>query len=232
MSQCVWDDGAKPQIGRILSPSYATNSSTDSGASHPVTSKSKQISGGAIAGAAIAGVAVLVIGGGAAWYFLRKQKGLALPHGTDNIGLTGAELEAPKYQGDVLPSAHSYPYLAERKLYNEDIALGSLHRHHNSRELGTGGEIHQLSAQDGREGDYMSLSDHIEAERRAASTPQIDGRSIVYELHGSEPAPSEMDDEWSRQGRSPQSPQVPSRTWTSVSSRSTSPYIPSPRFQQ
>lgn len=53
------------------------------------------------------------------------------------------------------------------------------------------------------EGDYFTAVNRIASERRAANTPQIGGRSIVYELHGSEPTPVEMDDERSRWGLSP-----------------------------
>ena len=134
--------------------------------------------------------------------------------------------DLPTYPGEPFPNPHaSPPLLSDRKLYTEDIVPRSLHLYQDSRELGTGGEIHQLPTNDNREGNYLALASHIEAERRAANTPQIDGRSIVYELQGSDPTPSEMDDEWSRQGRSPR---VPTRTWTTVSSRSTSPYPGSP----
>jgi hypothetical protein len=213
VSQCVWNDGATPQIDAILSPSYATNLTTGYSSSSASTSKSKPISGGIIAGAAIASTAVLAISGVAAWYFLRRQNRSALPPVTDNIGLTNVELDAPNYQADALSSSHSSPFLADKKLYTEDMPPRSLPQ-----------------CQDSREGDYMSVSSHIEAERRAANTPQIDGRRIVYELHGSKPTPSEMDDEWSRQGRSPHSPQIPTWAWTNLSPRSTSPYIASPRF--
>lgn len=162
------------------------------------------------------------------WYFLRRQKQHALQLTTDIIALTNVELDAPKYQGDTLPSSHPSPFLAEKNLYTEDIMPRSLHHYQDSRELGTGGEIHQLATQENMKEYYMSSTSHNGAGARAANTPQIDGRSIVYELHGSEPAPSEMDDEWSRQGRSLPSPQIPSRAWTSVSSRSTSPYPGSP----
>jgi hypothetical protein len=50
------------------------------------------------------------------------------------------------------------------------------------------------------EEDYFTAVNKIASERRAANTPQIDGNSIVYELHGSEPRPVEMDDERSRYG--------------------------------
>jgi hypothetical protein len=230
VSQCVWNDGATPQIDAILSPSYATNLTTGYSSSSASTSKSKPISGGIIAGAAIASTAVLAISGVAAWYFLRRQNRSALPPVTDNIGLTNVELDAPNYQADALSSSHSSPFLADKKLYTEDMPPRSLPQCQDSRELGMGEEIHQLPTHDNREGDYMSVSSHIEAERRAANTPQIDGRRIVYELHGSKPTPSEMDDEWSRQGRSPHSPQIPTWAWTNLSPRSTSPYIASPRF--
>lgn len=60
------------------------------------------------------------------------------------------------------------------------------------------------------EGNYFTALNRIESERRAATTPQIDGRSMVYELHGSEPMPAEMDDEGSRRGLSPMlSPRTP-----------------------
>lgn len=50
----------------------------------------------------------------------------------------------------------------------------------------------------------------MESERRAEMTPQIDGRQVAYELHGSEPIPIEMDDERSRTGLSPMiSPRTP-----------------------
>ena len=226
MSQCVWNDGATPQINTILSPSYVTNS-TDS--NRPASAKAKTVNTGAIAGAAIAGVAVLGLVGGALWYFLRRRKqNAAESTAPDNIALTNVNPELPTYPGEPFPNPHaSPPLLSDRKLYTEDIVPRSMHLYPDSRELGTGGEIHQLPTNDNREGNYLALASHIEAERRAANTPQIDGRSIVYELQGSDPTPSEMDDEWSRQGRSPR---VPTRTWTSVSmsSRSTSPYHGSP----
>jgi hypothetical protein len=226
VSQCVWNDGATPQINTILSPSYLTNSTSGSNPSSlPPSSKSKQVSVGTIAGAAIAGVAGVALAGGAAWYFLRRRKAPVPQPVTDNIALTNVGLDVNKGHGDAVWNPHSSPFLADKKLYTEDMVPRSLHHHQDSRELETGGEIHQLPTDDNREGDYMSLASHIESERRAANTAQIDGRSIVYELHGSEPTPSEMDDEWSRR---PRSSRLPSRTWTTVSSRSTSPYPRSP----
>jgi hypothetical protein len=224
VSQCIWNDGATPQINTIFSRSYVANSTSDSGSTRPPSSKSKQVSGGAVAGAAIASIAGLALAGGAVWYFVCRRKRPGLQLATDNIAPTNAELDAPKYQGDALPSSHFSPFLTDKKLYTEDMVLRSLHHYQDSRELGTGGEIHQLATQENMEGSYISSTIHSEAERRAANTAQIGEGSIVYELHGCEPAPSEMDDEWSRQGRSLRSPQIPTRVWTSVSSRSTSPY--------
>lgn len=227
MSQCAWNDGATPQLNTILSPSYITSSPSDS--SRPPSSKSASIGSGTIAGAAIAGVAGLAIVGGVAWYFLRRRKRASKAGTTDEIALTNVDQDPLKHPRESALSPHSSSYLADKKLYNElytdDAVTRSLHYYHATGELATGAEIHQLPANDSQEGDYMSLASHIEAERRAASTPQIDGTSIVYELHGSEPTPSEMGDESSQH---PRPPQIPNRTWTSISSRSTSPFPGSP----
>lgn len=160
------------------------------------------------------------------WYFLRRRERVLQNGSTDDIALTTVEQDLVKYQRESDPNPHFASSPADKKLYPEDAVTRGLQYYHDTRELGTGGEIHQLPTHDNQEGDYMSLARHIEAERRAANTPQIDGRSIVYELHGSDPTPSEMDDKWSRRTRSPQ---IPNHTWTTASSRSASPY-PSSQF--
>lgn len=77
-------------------------------------------------------------------------------------------------------------------------------------ELGTQGEIHQMPTTEHGQEDYFSAVINMASERRAATTPQIDGRNVVYELHGSDPLPVEMDDERSRKGLSPMlSPRTP-----------------------
>jgi hypothetical protein len=220
----MWNDGATPQIISILSPSYVTNSTSGLGSPRPPSSKSKTVRGAVVAGAVIAGVAVLGLAGGALWFFLRRRKQASAEiTAADNIALTDVNPDVPSYPGELFPNPHSSPpLLSDKKLYTEDIVPRNMGYYQADRgELGTGGEIHQLPTGDNAEGNYLALASHIQAERRAANTPQIDGRSIVYELPGSEITPSEMDDEWSRQGRSPR---MPARTWTSVSSRSTSPY--------
>jgi hypothetical protein len=59
-------------------------------------------------------------------------------------------------------------------------------------------------------GNYFDAAIKLASERRAVTTPQIDGRIVAYELHGSEPMPVEMDDERSRSGLSPMlSPRTP-----------------------
>lgn len=66
-------------------------------------------------------------------------------------------------------------------------------------ELGTQGEIFQLPTHRDQE-DYFTAVNRIASERRAGNTPQIDGRSVAYELQGSEPPRAEMDDERSWRG--------------------------------
>lgn len=189
VSQCVWNDGATPQVNALLAPSQ------DSPQPRHSMSRSKQIDSSAIAGATIAGVAILVLGGLASWYIIRRRQRKALQASADNVALTNFELDTPKYQGNFLSSCHSSDFVADQKLHNEAMTHQRLHRCQDSKELGTGGEIYQLPTEDNRDGDHMSLVSPIEVQKRVANNIRVTIRSIVFELQGSEPTPSEVDDE-------------------------------------
>ena len=213
VSQCVWQDGAAEQITTILSPTYANISSNSMTSS---TSRSKPLGGGVIAGAVIGGIAVVVIAGGIGYYISRRRNRPTSKSPTEDIGLTN--LEPGENKDAKYGSVHdpNSPYPPFKKL----DSTGSVHRSADGEnqpqgELGTQGEIFQLPTQRDQE-DYFTAVNRIASERRAERTPQIDGRSVVYELQGSEPPRVEMDDEQSRRGL-PLSPAVLSPTSTRLS---------------
>ena len=202
VSQCAWQDGAPEQINAILSPAYA-----DSKNSTISASSSKHRGTGAIAGAAIAGIIILAAAG-CLGYFIYQQRAHRRPKSiapTEDIGLTNVDNKDSKAQS--LQDDPNSPYPEYKKL----DAFSNVHREREpDGELGTQGEIHQMPTTEHEQGDYFSAVINMISERRAATTPQIDGRSVVYELHGSEPVPVEMDDERSRSGLSPMlSPKTP-----------------------
>jgi hypothetical protein len=109
-------------------------------------------------------------------------------------------------------SSENTPYTPYKKL---DFESGVNREQKPDGELGTQGEIFQMPTTENGAGDYFSAVNRIESERRAATTPQIDGRSVMFELHGSDPVPVEMD----AQGRSPMlSPKTPVTRGSSRSS--------------
>jgi hypothetical protein len=225
VSQCLWVDGAPQEIGTILSPSYSTNSSSASLPSNSPSSKSKQVSGGIIAGATVAGVLGLAFAGGLLYYCLRRRnRPVSAAPTDDDIALTNIDPRESKDKDGSVNQHQFSPHLADKKLYDSSSIQHSMNYYQPTGELGTSGEIYQLPSHDNREDSHLFAANHIHAERIAANTPEIDSRSIVHELHGSEPTAAELDDEWSRQG----TPMVGSRSLTRVSSISTLPIPPSP----
>jgi hypothetical protein len=224
VSQCLWIDGAPDEIGTILSPSYSTTSSSGSLPSNSPTFKSKQVSGGIIAGATVAGVLGLAFVGGLFYYCLRRRNHPASAAPEEDIGLTNMDPRESKDRDGSVNQNQFSPFLADKKLYDSSNIQHSMNYYQPNGELGTSGEIYQLPSHDNREDPPFFAANRINAERRAANTPEIDSRGIAYELYGSEPTAAEMDDEWSRQG----TPRVRSRSLTRVSSISTLPIPPSP----
>ncbi len=191
VSQCVWQDGAPEQISAILSPTYADESKSS-------TPALKGIRVGLIAGVTIAGIAALVLATGLGYYLSQRRERPTSKSPTEDIQLThvdNKESKADDTQEDLNSPLPSYKKLD---------SSSSVHREqHTDGELGTQGEIYQMPTTEHGEGDYFDAAIKLASERRAANTPQIDGRLVAYELHGSEPIPIEMDDERSRAGLSP-----------------------------
>lgn len=225
VSQCIWQDGAPEQISAILSPTYANSTSNSTTSFTPA---SKPIPAGVIAGATVGGIAVLLlIAGGIAYYIFRCRKRSTSTPSTEDIRLTYFDNKDNK-NGSIHDPNSPYP------LYKKLGSAGSVHRSDKSSsqpdgELGTQGEIFQMPTNEHNERDYFSAVNRIASERKAANTAQIDGISLAYELHGSEPRPIELDDEKSRQGLSPStvspatlSPMTARRPATRGSSRSSS----------
>lgn len=191
VSQCVWQDGAPEQISAILSPTYADKSKSS-------TSASKGIRVGLIAGVTIAGIAALVLATGLGYYLSQRRKRPTSKSPTEDIQLTHVDNKDSK--ADCPQEDPNSPFPSYKKLDSSS----SVHREqHPDGELGTHGEIYQMPTTENGEGDYFDAAIKLASERRAATTPQIDGRLVAYELPGSEPIPVEMDDEKSRAGLSP-----------------------------
>jgi hypothetical protein len=199
VSQCTWNDGAPEQINTILSPSYNTNNSSGSPSSHS-SSSTKGIGTGAIAGIAIAGVALLAIIGALVYYFFFRKpaRPVSTAH-TDDIALANFDAETSKGKDGTYFQPSNSPYLEDKKLYSSDGIHTSIRPYHPDRELSATGEIHQLPTYDNH-GHGIYGGAHELEDGRGMSTPEIDGTSVVYELHGSEPARSELDDTGSRRG--------------------------------
>jgi len=205
VSQCVWQDGAPERISAILSPEYANSSSTTTSS----TSASKPVGAGIIAAVVIAVIAVLALAAGLG-YFVSQRRQRDRPTSTsptEDIGLTNLDKNNNYIKTESLPDDPNSLYPPYKKF---DYPSGVHREQQPDSELGTHGEIYQMPTTEHGEGNYFTALNRIESERRAATTPQIDGRSMVYELHGSEPMPAEMDDEGSRRGLSPMlSPRTP-----------------------
>jgi hypothetical protein len=219
VSQCVWQDGAAQQVSAILSPAYSTNSSSSNSTSLPSSSSSsKHVGAGAIAGGVIAGIAALGLAVALGYFISRRRIRPVSKTPTEDIHLTNINQAENKENkdGPIHPDPNS-PFSTYKKMDSS----GSVHRipDQPDGELGTSGEIFQLPTH-ADQGDYYTTINRIDSERRAANTPQIDGRVVAFELHGSEPAPVEMDDENSRAGLSPSTPRAPrsrGEAWTPTS---------------
>jgi hypothetical protein len=202
----VWQDGAPSQISAILSPSYA-NSTSNPSTSPSATSK--PISAGIIAVIVILIVVILALAAGLVYFLLRRRKSkrpLSVS-ATEDIGLTHFDKDAKDSKSASLAEDPNSPYPPYKKL---DSDSGVYREQQPDGELGVQGEIFQMPTTENGEGDYFSAVNRIESERRAATTPQIDGRCMMYELHGSEPVPIEMDGEGRSRGLSPMlSPSTP-----------------------
>jgi hypothetical protein len=191
VSQCVWQDGAPEQISAILSPTYA-----DKAKSSTAVSKSSRV--GLIVGVTIAAIAALALAAGLGYYLSQRRKRPTSKSPTEDVQLTNVDNKDNK--ADYPPEDPNSPFPPYKKLDSSS----SVHREqHPDGELGTQGEIYQMPTTENGEGDYFDAAIKLASERRAASTPQIDGRLVAYELPGCEPAPAEMDDERSRAGLSP-----------------------------
>lgn len=211
MSQCLWEDGLPTQLTAILSPSYSHNSTSTSSPS------SKHVDPGVIAGAVIAVVVVLAAACVLTYYLRRRRNQRVSTSPTENIALSRFNNQDEDKKSISLASGSPFP--ADSK---PDLAPSIHSQYRTDGEIGTQGEIFQLPAHDNRDEDYFTAAIHIASERRAANTPEIEGTGIMYELHGSEPAPVEMDDVLSREGLSPSS--APSRgPSTRISSRTNGP---------
>jgi hypothetical protein len=205
VSQCVWQDGAPERISAILSPAYANSSSTTTSSN----SVSKPVGAGIIAAVVVAVILVLALAAGIG-YFVSQRRRRDRPTSiapTEDISLTNLDKDNNDIKTESLPDDPNSLYPPYKKF---DSPSGVYREQQPDGELGTHGEIYQMPTTEYREGDYFTALNRIESERRAATTPQIDGRSMVFELHGSEPMPAEMDDERSRSGLSPMlSPTTP-----------------------
>jgi hypothetical protein len=198
VSQCVWQDGAPERISAILSPAYINSSSTTTSSN----SASKPVGAGIIAAVVIAAIVVLALAAGLG-YFVSRRRQRDRPTSTaptEDIGLTNLDKDNNDIKTESLPDDPNSLYPPYKKL---DYPSGVHREEQPDGELGTQGEIYQMPTTEYGERDYFTALNRIESERRAAITPQIDGRSMVYELHGSEPMSAEMDDESSRRGLSP-----------------------------
>jgi hypothetical protein len=172
---------------------------------------------GVIAGAVIAVVTVLAAACVLTHYLRRHRSQRVSTSPTENIALSRFNNQDDDKKP--IPLTSGSLSLADSK---PDLAPSIHSQYRTDGEVGTHGEIFQLPAHDDRDGDYFTAAIHIASERRAANTPEIEGTGIMYELHGSEPAPVEIDDVLSREGLSPSS--APSRgPSTRISSRTNGP---------
>jgi hypothetical protein len=205
VSQCVWQDGAPERISAIISPTY-TNRSVSSTLSNIA---SKPVGGGIIATAVIGGIVVLTLAVGLGYIISRRRRRDRPTSNspTEDIGLTNLGKDNKDIKTESLSDDLNSPYPPYKKL---DSPTGVHRERQPEGELGTHGEIYQMPTTEYGEGDYLTAVNRIESERRAAITPQIDGRNVAYELYGSEPSPVEMDDEMSRRAFSPRlNPRAP-----------------------
>lgn len=204
VSQCLWQDGAPERISAILSPIYANSSPNYDTSS---TSASKPIGAGIIAAAVIAGIVGLALAGGVGYFISRRRqrKRPTSTSPTEDIGLTNLDKDNKDTKSISMFDDPNSPYPPYKKPHSPNGE--PVHREqYPDGELGTQGEIHQMPTTEHGEGDYFSAVNRIESERRAATTPQIDGKSMAYELAGSEPIAVEMDDEGSRSMLSARTP--------------------------
>lgn len=202
VSQCLWNDGADSEITSIISPTYQTNNSdysnNSSSNSPPPSSKAasvskKHLSAGAIAGIVIAVLATLALTAGLTHFLLRPRrqhspsssKHKKVPSEDINLANVNKDQSRPPTASPAFPAPVYKKDSPDETFYGEGIPR---------IELPAGQqEIYQLPAHDNREGDYFTAA----REMRAASTPEVEG-SARYELPGSEPDPSGLDDEISR----------------------------------
>ena len=163
-------------------------------------------------------IVILALGAGLLYFILRRRQSRAnLPHSnsaTEDIGLTHMDKDSKDQKAESLSSDPNSPYPPYKKLDSES---GEYREQKPDGELGTQGEIYQMPTTEHGEGDYFTAVNRIESERRAATTPQIDGRSVMYELHGSEPLAVEMDGQ-ARKGSPMLSPRTPVTRGSSRSS--------------
>ncbi|RFU28804.1 hypothetical protein B7463_g7553, partial [Scytalidium lignicola] len=198
VSQCEWQDGVAPQIATIISPTYNNSlSSTTPTTTATLSSRPSTVPVGVIVGAVVGGASVLVSAVGLGYFIIRSRKSQPLEEPIENIGLTNPSIENKKDQTDN-KSTFSHqepnsPYLSHKmpdtrgSMYKSEVA------HNPDAELGTQGEIFQMPTTEHDEDGYFATAHRIASERRAITILQIDGRSLVYEVPGSEPARIEMD---------------------------------------
>jgi hypothetical protein len=160
-------------------------------------------------------------------FFLRRRRKRPVSKvPTEDINLNAEDkdkdvipLQSPAFPPPTAPAYKKYG--TEDSFYGEGIPR---------IELPTASEeIYQLPDRNNQDGDYFTAS----RDMRAAATPEIQG-SQVHELQGSDPDPSELDDEASRSALSPKlspdfrTPRTPdmTRRWPAGSPRVPSPMSP------
>lgn len=236
VSQCLWNDGATPNIVSIVSADFLGNKLSNSTVvDDKTTSESKKLSAGVIAAIVIASVSFVILLAVVAFFLMRrrsKSRTSVVP--TEHINLTHVDhaevsdksLDAQSLQS--LPSpAPIYKKIHEDPLHGHFVpavpriellttANDAPSIHHS---------VHQLPDHDNRASrDYSTAKKAM----RAARTPEIGGESINrFELAGSYPnSIMELDDEASRQGLSPGLSSCGSQR--TVNTRTGSPRLPSP----
>ncbi|TVY85460.1 hypothetical protein LSUE1_G000156 [Lachnellula suecica] len=191
VSQCLWNDGATPQVMTISSLSNSTNSGNGTGSGENQQSIKKQVGTGAIVGIVVAVLVILAIAGALAYVFLWRKRSpppVELPAQTIALEeVSGSDPEEgtrfsfpPDKKSDILPGTH--PLDQERSELSTIPDPASYNSQQQRSELPATTEIFQLAERDNREGNYDDEAGLMNSSKKATATSELPGSEFRFEL--------------------------------------------------